>query len=137
MIKRIIIFLLIIILTLLPVVCSGADRWRKEDTARQLIMTAIVTMDYKQTLDITRSPNHTERNPFLGEYPSKKKVRYLIPLALAGHTAVAYMLPHKYREIWQGVGIGVESWAVGSNDNNGLEQSEYGVDAGFTYTIEF
>ncbi|MDA8122236.1 MAG: hypothetical protein M0Z38_06695 [Deltaproteobacteria bacterium] len=111
--------------------CHGFE-WTKTDTAFQAAQTAALVADWAQTRytarDWNRQAEHQEEgvhyketNPFLGEYPSMRKVdRYFIGF-LVGATAVSIALPNPYRRIWQTFWIIYEVDFVRKNHSIGVK----------------
>lgn len=91
--------------------CANAiDEWREADTARELVYMTTHIIDWRQSLYIADHPyTHTEGNLILGPHPSDSEVnRYFAATALM-HLGISYMLPHKWREAWQYITIGIEA----------------------------
>lgn len=97
-----------------------ADQWTSKDTAYQAAFLLFHSADYLQTKEIIRNPKFYERNLILGRDPTHNQVdAYFLGTALA-HTAIAYLLPKRYRRIWQCVFIGLEMRCVACNLNAGV-----------------
>ena len=114
--KKILIIALIFFAT--PVFASD---WTREDTYRELAWTALLVVDYGQTMNIARNPDKfKEYNPILGEHPSKSSVRLYMLSAAIIHPVISYYLPPKYRKWWQYISIGIEAGAIGNNIGAGI-----------------
>lgn len=109
---------LILIILLLPFLVA----WTQEDTKYQTAFIATALVDWGQTLYIASNPDdYKESNVFLGDHPSRDKVNMYFPCAIALHTAVAYVLPDKYRRYWQLFWIGYETGMVVHNTSIGIK----------------
>ena len=98
-----------------------ADNWTREDTYRELTWTALLVVDYGQTMNIARNPDKfREYNPILGEHPSQSSVGLYMLSAAIIHPVISYYLPPKYRKWWQYISIGVELGTVGNNFGAGI-----------------
>src|SRR5574337_360603 len=100
---------------------GGQDRkaWTARDTAFEVLFTALVYVDWKQTLEFTQNrdkyPNCYETNPLMGNHPSRRKVNAVVAASLLAHAFTAYKLPQPYRGWWQWVWIGVEADVIHTN----------------------
>lgn len=113
---------LIFIIAILTATAADADEWTNIDTALQLTYTAVHCMDWAQTRNIARNPETWhEKNPILGSHPSIDKVDAYFAATLAAHTAISYLLPDPYRNIWQSVWITVEAGQVAQNYGIGIK----------------
>jgi hypothetical protein len=111
--------ILVIILMLIP---SVAMSWDTKDTYYQGAVIGTLLIDMAQTIKIADNPDkYYERNPLLGEHPSKEKVVGYFMGGIIAHTAIAMALPPNYRRIWQCVWIGVESLAIYHNYSVGVK----------------
>lgn len=110
-------------LAILSLIVSGCtySQWTREDTYRQAAVTAVMTVDYMQTMKIAREPDkYHERNAILGKHPSELQVTGYFIGAYALTTLTAMALPEPYREYFQYVVIGVEGACVANNLSIGL-----------------
>ena len=114
------------------------DEWTKTDTALQATYTVLHVIDWGQTASCANGGWHkfetstdsrgttitqhqrSEMNPILGKHPTPSVVHIYFASTLIANTIISYVLPKPYRTIWQGLGIGVEVWAVGNNYNVGV-----------------
>lgn len=119
------------LLLLLPSLCL-ADDWTREDSYRQAALTALLVADWAQTRWAIKQNEkgcarscqiYEEGNPILGKHPNLGKTNNLIAASIVGHAAVAYILPHKWREGWQYVWIGIEANAVNRNQSVGIKMA--------------
>jgi hypothetical protein len=100
---------------------EGKSTWTTMDTSLEVVYGAFHVMDWSQTLHFVRNPErYYERNNILGRYPSEGRVNSYFALTLAGHAAVAYVLPKPWRTIWQSVWIGIEANQVNRNRELGV-----------------
>ena len=98
---------------------SSADKWDKEDIALQSIFTIETLIDWKQTKTFIQAGGK-ESNPFLGAYPSQKKIDILIGSSILLHAGISHILPKKYRNYWQLIFIGIEAQAIHHNYQTGV-----------------
>jgi hypothetical protein len=90
------------------------DPWTTQDTILQLSFTTVATIDWLQTKSFTRE-GAEETNPILGRYPSQHRINILTGAGILIHAGVSYVLPIKYRTIWQSFFLGVECMAISHN----------------------
>jgi hypothetical protein len=57
----------------------------------------------------------TEVNPMLGRHPSQARINEMCALSSIGHVVVSEVLPGEWRNIWQGVTMGLEIGFVAHN----------------------
>jgi hypothetical protein len=109
----------LLFLGLLLSACSSP--WTRGDTYRQSAVIGLMAVDHHQTREIAAHPEKWEEyNPILGRHPSEGKVdAYFLSLA-AGHTAIAAVLPRKWRSFWQYLYIGAEGICVVHNFGEGI-----------------
>ena len=118
------------------------DQWILADTLIQSLFISLMIIDWKQTDRLMRIKEsityeeeiydeneiyigykektytqykYKEKNPILGEHPSRKRLAVYMGTCIISHTLIAYILPRPWREIWQAFGIGIEIYAVSSN----------------------
>ena len=116
--KKIIYILMLFSLSITPAIGS---EWSKQDTYRELAWTAILALDYKQTLTIVNDPSkYEEYNPLLGKHPSQRKVEIYFASCAIIHPIISYYLPPQYRKWWQYITIGVEAGAIGNSLRAGI-----------------
>jgi hypothetical protein len=95
--------------------------WSKADIYRHGAFTALMAIDYAQTMKIADNPNdYHERNPILGNNPSRAEVTAYFLTSYAIVTALAVVLPTEIRPYLQYGAIGVEAVTVGNNLSIGL-----------------
>jgi len=110
---------------------ARADGWTKADTVLEVSGAALHVMDWSQTLDIARAqvrppganftrPRFAEANPILGDRPSASAISTYFAGTLLAHAAIAYVLPHPYRTVWQMLWLGVEGGSVANNLHAGV-----------------
>ena len=113
-----------LLLSSMPANAAGlfaSKDWTQADTTRQVALTALQVIDWGQTLDIAAKPDDFhERNPILGNHPSRGQVNTMVALSIAGAWLIARKLPPKKRRIFQILVIGVESANVAQNHRIGL-----------------
>ena len=130
--KKLIILLIIILGLIVPAKSfAWFDKWTTEDTILQAGFIGLMIIDWGQTNWISDHPviieyygemnslkrkiYHEESNLILGKHPSKKKIATYFSSCIIGHTAISYILPKLYRNLWQCVGIGIEIHATADN----------------------
>jgi hypothetical protein len=106
----------ITIFLLLFFIGCAPSLWTKEDTYRQIVVGAVIGVDWMQTRSIYNDPEFEELNPAITE----GNVNLYFPLAFIAHTAIAAMLPEKQREWWQIGWIGAELITVTRNRMMGI-----------------
>jgi hypothetical protein len=108
------------ILMMLFSITAEAD-WSRADTTRQSIFTGVLALDWAQTRYIAKHPDEFhEINTILGEHPTTGRVDKYFASATLIHWGASYVLPDKYRAIWQNVSIGFEAGVVARNINLGI-----------------
>lgn len=110
------------IVALLPVLTlSACASWTPADSYREGAALGLLAVDYAQTMHIADNPQtFYERNPILGEHPSKGEVTAYFAGAAAAHLAIAALLPPKWREVWQYATITLEAGVVAHNVGIGI-----------------
>ena len=99
----------------------GCSTWTRQDTIRHASFTALMAIDYAQTMRIADNPDRWhEHNPIMGDHPSSRYVTLYFIGSYAVSTAIAALLPAPYREWWQYSAITVEAACVGNNYTIGL-----------------
>lgn len=110
-------------LVMLPNICRAEDVniWTAQDTIMQGVYLGLQIVDTGQSLNVAGSHGrYSDNNPVLGKHPSKGAViGYMAGTAILD-TVIAYLLPKPYRTWFQGLSIGVEGYAVGSNFYKGI-----------------
>lgn len=114
-------WLSVMILILIPVSVSAADKWTKNQITLQAIATTLIVIDWGQTLDVSENPDeYQESNLFLDEHPSRSQVNRHMATAAILQLAISYLLPSKYRIGWLTGIIIVEAGVVAHNYHIGL-----------------
>ena len=113
---------ILIIISILLTPCFCYSEWNKQDTILETTWLIIHIIDYRQTLFISDNYNkYYERNPILGKYPSKDKINYYMLTTGLIHPVVSYILPKKYRTMWQGITILGSGYCVLNNYSIGIK----------------
>lgn len=99
-----------IILTLAG--CYPAQ-WSRGDTARQVVLTGLLTADAAQTIPITK--RCLEMNPIIGLCGKRVHPLKYFFAAIVVHTAAVWVVPKEYREAFQYTAIGLESAVISMN----------------------
>lgn len=122
----------VIIFILLSLPAHGADPLTKTDLVLELVFIGLYTVDWGQTLDITRCEDegYYEVNPIIGRHPSRRRVNTVFTLFGVGQIAGTILLPTRSqalghtinpRRIWQLSFITVSATCVVNNFNIGLK----------------
>jgi hypothetical protein len=99
----------------------AADPWSKQDIALETLWEGIHLMDWSQTRQIATQPDrYFERNPILGQHPSKQYVNVYMLSGAVLHPVVTNFLPKKYRPYFQGISIAMSGTCVVNNFSIGL-----------------
>ena len=110
------IFKIMLFILLTTSTSYAADEWSKKDIGLQIAYTIVHVIDWGQTLD----DSIDEINPVIGKNPSRPKVHTYFALTLIGHTVISYVLPSKYRGLWQSLTIGMEAGCIYRNYRLGV-----------------
>lgn len=94
--------------------------WTRGDTIRQGAVITLSVIDWGQTHEIARRPDHFEANPILGPDPSPGEINRYFIASIALHTAAVVILPHRIRKWVQIVSIYNEGSVVLHNYNAGI-----------------
>lgn len=117
--KTLILIIALSILTTAP--CMAADPWSKQDIALEGAVIALLAVDWAQTRYISTHPDQFyERNPLLGEHPSRKNVDLYFAGAVAAHIAITHFLPAIWRPGLQVPLIVLQFGAVTRNNQIGI-----------------
>jgi hypothetical protein len=114
--------------------------WTTADTGRQSALTALLVVDWGQTLYVAEHPRipcfkdisgvifycaNLQENGFaryfIGTHPSVGKVNNYFAASIIGHAMIAYVLPSAWRHGWQYVWIGAEANTVERNRHIGIK----------------
>jgi hypothetical protein len=100
------------------------NAWDNWDTAREVAYFVAHAADWGQTRSIAghcQVGTYYETNPILGECPSVQMVNaYFLGTALV-HAGVSYILPKKYRRIFQTTTFAAQLGVVSSNASIGIK----------------
>ena len=96
-----------------------------DDTQRQVAVTALLVMDWGQTLDMTDQygeyeGEYAESNPLLGRYPSRGRINTYFVSVIVGHYLIGRMMSANYRKGWQWGAIVLQGYTVSHNFRAGL-----------------
>ena len=95
--------------------------WTKNQVVLQGVAVGLKAVDWGQTLDVVdKSDTHYEKNPILGEYPTRAEVNRYFAYSMAGQLLITYLLPSKYRKYWLGLNIAISGYLVNHNYRLGL-----------------
>lgn len=78
----------------------------------------LVLIDWQQTKAFRRDGKQ-EANPFLGREPSQEKVDTYIALGIISHAFITYLIPTRFRPLWNTYSITLEAVAVYDNCRSG------------------
>ena len=118
-------FILIILLTLLPITANAFDEWTDKDELRQRAYMALHLIDWMQTSKMASDDMYFETNPLLGRHPSTGKINTYFAATLVFNYVVARTLQTKYRNTWQSFWLGVKTTYVGHNYQIGVRVLEF------------
>ena len=102
---------------------ASADKWTKTDTAIEGVVLTTFTLDYLQTRQILESTTGREGNPIIGSCRSRvggndcsgvPPELYFGGLAIV-HVAAMRLLPSRWRNVAQGLTIGVQVRTLHNN----------------------
>jgi hypothetical protein len=96
---------------------ASCARWTKTDTVLEAAFIATTAIDWHQTMSITHDCQ--EINPVIGRCGDGAPPNLYFPVVFVLHAAVAALLPHPWREIFQGFTIGLEASTIYSNYESG------------------
>ena len=116
----------LLLLTLVAAPAHSGEKadWTWTDTGLQATYLTLHTMDWAQTLHMSRNPDKFyENNGLLGLHPSEGRVNSYFAVTALGHTAVSYILPKPWRTVWQGFWITTEYAYVQHNRKIGVGSS--------------
>lgn len=103
---------------------QNKNAWTGWDSTMEVTYFLTHLADWGQTLDMASrcsTGSHYEANPILGTCPSGQKVNaYFLGTALL-HAGVAYMLPKKYRRLFQSATIATQLGVVANNTSVGVK----------------
>uniref|UniRef100_A0A6M3L3N3 Uncharacterized protein n=1 Tax=viral metagenome TaxID=1070528 RepID=A0A6M3L3N3_9ZZZZ len=99
----------------------ASDKWTITNTVLEISSQTLRFIDFKQTLQIAENPDkYSERNPLLGEHPSKEKVYLYFISGAIGHFMISYFLPEPYRTAFQASNIVLTLPVIAGNFQIGL-----------------
>jgi len=93
---------------------ARADKWTVKDTVMQSAVTTTLVMDYAQTREALEH-GARELNPIMGPHGNRLAPELYFPAVALLHAGVAYVLPARYRTVWQAVAIGVQINTIRGN----------------------
>lgn len=112
---------LILILILLLATPAYADSWDEENTILHIPLTALMIVDYGQTLYIADHPNeYYETNIIMGDHPSRKEVTEYFILSYLAVTSLTWLLPDKWSHGFQTSIITMEIYHTVKNKYIGI-----------------
>jgi len=95
---------------------ADPDRWTWVNTGLEAAFVAATFVDVLTTNALLHD-GITEMNPLLGPRPSKARLYATMLTANVLHCGAAYFLPARWREAWQGLGLGVELGIILHNES--------------------
>ena len=112
----------ILVLLLLPLV-AHADDWTTGEKVAEGSFLALQLVDYGQTRYIAHHKNYHEscNQLILGRHPSIGRVNNWFLANTVFQITVANLLPHKWRHLWIGLGIGQELYVTRRNLTYGIK----------------
>ena len=113
--------LTLIILILLLAAPVSAGSWDEENTRLHVPLTALMIVDYGQTLYIADHPIiYYETNVIMGNHPSRRKVTEYFMLSYLTITGITWALPAKWSHWYQKGVITVEAYYTVHNKSIGI-----------------
>ena len=104
--------------------CASNDPWTRQDTIRQVGVTAVMLGDAITTEKIQYQANTWEAGPiakrFLGPQPSTSDTCLYFGSVIVSSWLITRALPAKWRPYYQGWEIAAHGYAVANNCQNGL-----------------
>jgi hypothetical protein len=104
----------------------ASDPWTDDDKMRQAATVALLAMDWGQTLDLERYQQppvkriFTEENPILGTHPSRRSINRYFICSIVSTFFIADFLPAKWRTVFHGVILTIQSGVILKNLSLGL-----------------
>jgi hypothetical protein len=86
----------------------------------QVASTSLLVTDWAQTQEIARNPDYIEKNPILGENPSKGRVNLYFGAAVASNLLVGEIVEEKYAKWYYWAIIALETAVITHNINMGV-----------------
>lgn len=109
-------------LTLCAKPANCFDAMRGEDWSRQAAFTILEIADWLQTKEGIKYPTkYREINPFINSNPTTANIDRYFVACIVGNALITYVLPEKYRDKWQIVGISLQAYTVNNNLNLGIK----------------
>ena len=90
------------------------NKWDLQDSVLQIAVISSIAVDMMQT-NYALNNGCKEENPILGEHPNKLKFYTYNISVMTLHTMTSYILPKRYRTIFQSVYLGIELGVITSN----------------------
>ncbi|HEU4614182.1 MAG TPA: hypothetical protein VFS15_18940 [Kofleriaceae bacterium] len=97
----------------LCLVLAGCARWATEDTVLQAAVVTTTAIDWQQTVWITNECR--EINPVIGQCGENIPVHAYFPVVIVVSTAIAVVLPKRWRNVFQAFVLGMEAATTYSN----------------------
>ena len=117
----------IIMIAVLLMVTSGAmawehDPWTTQDTILQSTMIGLTIVDLMQTYTfLYKDTKYEEANPFMSPHPSKARFYTIGGGWIILSTEISYLLPSRFRTIWQTIWITDEINSIHHNYVAGIK----------------
>ncbi len=103
---------------------SEETQWGLSDKLMEALFGVMMLGDERQTEQIARNAGKGglhETNMFLGEDPSKARIRAYFAGTMLLHWALMNQTPKPFRQILQGLSLGVEQQPIRNNLKNDLD----------------
>lgn len=111
---------LVALLLIIATPCHARD-WTVTDTALESVYLVLHSIDWVQSKYTSKhTDTFYETNAFLGKHPHGGDVNAYFATAAIAHVSVAYLIPDKYRSIFQIATIGMEIGYVRNNYHIGV-----------------
>ena len=119
--------LLIPLILLIPFKAFAfCDDWRTSDTVLAVSYSALLYMDWRQTMQgigSNQQPGIYEKNIYLGRHPSDTALAQYMLSSAVGGLLLGCFLHGDYRTLWFSSLVVVELYAMNDNAHNGLNGS--------------
>ena len=100
---------------------AHAGSWDEENTRLHVPLTALMIIDYGQTLYIAdHSDKYSETNMIMGDHPSSKEITEYFVLSYLTVTGLTWLLPDKWSHGFQTSVITLELYCTTQNKSIGV-----------------
>lgn len=104
------------------------NKWTTTEVVLESVYQLTILVDWSQTLFIVEAQQnpdkynkyYTETNHLLGRRPSRGSVNLYMISSMLAHFGVSYILPHKYRILYQSCTLGFQLAIINNNVRCGV-----------------